>query len=239
MTVDNWLIANIVILMRLNLIEYIFSRYSLLLSFFIFYFATQSTFYMDRNKAIESVNEIKELMERSSKFVSLSGMTAVLAGVYALAGAYVAGQLLRSEDNREGLIMVASPVLIVSIVTACILSWYKAKKMQQKLFSKLTYRIAWNFSLPLLTGGLFCIALLLHEHYGLVSSVMLLFYGLSLVNVSKFTYSNVAWLGYAFLCLGTADCFFEGHGLMFWTIGFGGFHILYGMLFYLQYERRK
>ena len=56
---------------------------------------------MDRNKAIESVNEIKELMERSSKFVSLSGMTAVLAGVYALAGAYVAGQLLRSEDNRE------------------------------------------------------------------------------------------------------------------------------------------
>jgi len=232
MTVDNWLIANIVILMRLNLIEYIFSRYSLLLSFFIFYFATQSTFYMDRNKAIE-------LMERSSKFVSLSGMTAVLAGVYALAGAYVAGQLLRSEDNREGLIMVASLVLIVSIVTACILSWYKAKKMQQKLFSKLTYRIAWNFSLPLLTGGLFCIALLLHEHYGLVSSVMLLFYGLSLVNVSKFTYSNVAWLGYAFLCLGTADCFFEGHGLMFWTIGFGGFHILYGMLFYLQYERRK
>lgn len=194
---------------------------------------------MDRNKAIESVNEIKELMERSSKFVSLSGMTAVLARVYALAGAYVAGQLLRSEDNREGLIMVASLVLIVSIVTACILSWYKAKKMQQKLFSKLTYRIAWNFSLPLLTGGLFCIALLLHEHYGLVSSVMLLFYGLSLVNVSKFTYSNVAWLGYAFLCLGTADCFFEGHGLMFWTIGFGGFHILYGMLFYLQYERRK
>ena len=87
MTVDNWLIANIVILMRLNLIEYIFSRYSLFLSFFIFYFATQSTFYMDRNKAIESVNEIKELMERSSKFVSLSGMTAVLAGVYALAGA--------------------------------------------------------------------------------------------------------------------------------------------------------
>lgn len=194
---------------------------------------------MDKNKAIESVNEIKELMERSSKFVSLSGMTAVLAGVYALAGAYVAGQLLRSGDNREGLIMVASLVLTVSVVTACILSWYKAKKMQQKLFGKLTYRIAWNFSLPLLTGGLFCIALLLHEHYGLVSSVMLLFYGLSLVNVSKFTYSNVVWLGYAFLCLGIADCFFEGHGLMFWTIGFGGFHILYGMLFYLQYERKK
>ncbi len=83
---------------------------------------------MDRNKAIESVNEIKELMERSSKFVSLSGMTAVLAGVYALAGFMWPGQLLRSEDNREGLIMVASLVLIVSIVTACILSWYKGQE---------------------------------------------------------------------------------------------------------------
>ena len=178
---------------------------------------------MDKNKALESVNEIKELMEKSSKFVSLSGMTAILAGVYASVGAFVANSFLSSGENREGLIMVASLVLTASVITACILSCYKARKTGQKIFSKLTYRIAWNFALPLLTGGLFCIALLLHEIYGLVSSVMLLFYGLSLVNVSKFTYSNVAWLGYAFLCLGIADCFFEGHGLLFWTIGFGGF----------------
>ena len=178
-------------------------------------------------------------MEKSSKFISLSGMTAVLAGMYALVGACIANNLLKSGDNREELIMVASLVLTASVITACILSCYKARKTGQKLFSKLTYRIAWNFVLPLLTGGLFCIALLLHEIYGLVSSVMLLFYGLSLVNVSKFTYSNVAWLGYAFLCLGIVDCFFEGHGLLFWTIGFGGFHVLYGVLFYLQYERKR
>ena len=194
---------------------------------------------MDKNKALESVNEIKKKKKKSSKFVSLSGMTAVLAGMYALVGAYVANNLIKSGDNREELIMVASLVLTASVITACILSCYKARKTGQKLFSKLTYRIAWNFVLPLLTGGLFCIALLLHEIYGLVSSVMLLFYGLSLVNVSKFTYSNVAWLGYAFLCLGIVDCFLEGHGLLFWTIGFGGFHVLYGVLFYLQYERKR
>ena len=194
---------------------------------------------MDKNKALESVNELKELMEKSSKFVSLSGMTAVLAGTYALAGAFAVGNLLGSDSSQEEWIAVASLVLVASIITACILSWYKAKKTGQKLFSKLTYRIAWNFALPLLTGGLFCTALLLHGNYGLLSSVMLLFYGLSLVNVSKFTYSNVAWLGYAFLCLGILNCFLEGHDLLFWTIGFGGFHILYGVLFYLQYERNK
>ena len=190
----------------------------------------QSTLYMDKNKALESVNEIKELMEKSSKFVSLSGITAVMAGVYSFVGAYVVGRGFNSE---------ASLILMASVITACVLSVYKAKKTGTKLFSRLTYRTAWNFSLPLLVGGLFCIALLLHGNYGVISSVMLLFYGLSLVNVSKFTYSNVAWLGYAFLVLGVIDCFFEGHALMFWTIGFGGFHLLYGILFYLQYERSR
>lgn len=194
---------------------------------------------MDKEKALQSVYEIKELMERSSKFVSLSGLTAILAGVYALVGAYIAAQILACEPSWQDIVFLASVVLLLSIVTACVLSWWKSKKMGQKLFSKLTSRIAWNFSLPLLTGGLFCIALLVHGTYGLTSTVMLLFYGLSLVNVSKYTYSNVGWLGYAFLALGIIDSFVEGHGLLCWTIGFGGFHLLYGILFYLQYERNK
>ena len=194
---------------------------------------------MNKDKALESVNEIKELMEKSSRFVSLSGMTAVMAGTYSLVGAYVVARVFKSEASLTEMILVASLVLIASVITACILSCYKARKTGQKIFSKLTYRTLWNFSLPLLVGGLFCIALLLHENYGVISSVMLLFYGLSLVNVSKFTYSNVAWLGYWFLLLGVVDCFFEGYALMFWTIGFGGLHILYGILFYLQYERSK
>ena len=80
---------------------------------------------------------------------------------------------------------------------------------------------------------------MMHEYYDILASVMLLFYGLALVNVSKFTYSSIVWLGYAFICLGVVDCFWEGHSLLFWTIGFGGFHILYGILFYLHYERKR
>lgn len=216
-----------------------FPSFSFAVSFILFYFVVQSTFYMDKNKALESVNEIKELMEKSSKFVSLSGMTAVLAGTYSCVGAYIVARVLNSEGSLAMKILIASLILAASVATACILSWYKAKQTGTKLFSRLTYRTAWNFSLPLLVGGLFCIALILHKNYGMISSVMLLFYGLSLVNVSKFTYSTVAWLGYAFLILGVIDCFFDGHALMFWTIGFGGFHILYGILFYLQYERSR
>lgn len=198
---------------------------------------------MNKDKALESVNEIKELMEKSSKFLSFSGIIAIMAGIYSLAGAYWAVRITSQQPTSirelEHLIIVASLVLVTSATTACILSYYKSKKTKQPFFSKLTYRAFWNFSLPMLTGGIFCISVLGHGYFALLSSIMLLFYGLTLVNVSKFTYSNIAWLGYAFICLGILDSFFEGHALLFWTIGFGGFHILYGILFYLHYERKR
>lgn len=166
---------------------------------------------MNKDKALESVNEIKELMEKSSKFISFSGLAAIMAGIYALVGAYVATQVITPDTKLstalELMIIVASLVLTVSAVTACILSYYKSKKTGQKFFSRLTYRALWNFSLPMLTGGILCISILLHGYYGIIASIMLLFYGLTLVNVSKFTYSSIAWLGYAFIGLGIIDCF--------------------------------
>ena len=184
---------------------------------------------MNKDKAVESVNEIKELMEKSSKFISLSGLAAIMAGIYALVGAYIATQVITTGTHLmvalELMAIIASLVLVAAAVTACILSYYKSKKTGQKFFSRLTYRALWNFSLPMLTGGVLCISILMHEYYDILASVMLLFYGLALVNVSKFTYSSIVWLGYAFICLGIVDCFWEGHSLLFWTIGFGGFHV--------------
>ena len=198
---------------------------------------------MNKDKALESVNEIKELMEKSSKFISVSGLAAILAGIYALAGAYIATLVITPETylivTLEFMAIIALSVLAAAAVTAGILSYCKSKKTGQSFFSRLTYRALWNFSLPMLAGGIVCISILMHEYYDILASVMLLFYGLALVNTSKFTYSSVAWLGYAFICLGVVDCFWEGHSLLFWTIGFGGFHILYGILFYLHYERKK
>ena len=53
---------------------------------------------MDKDKALESVFEIKELMEKSSKFISVSGIAAILAGIYALVGAYIATQVITGHS---------------------------------------------------------------------------------------------------------------------------------------------
>lgn len=186
---------------------------------------------MNKENALQSVDEIRKLMERSSKFVSLSGLTGILAGSYALLGSYLAVKIIGSSTVSPPLglgrldvnapwklwilVGLALAVLVASVLTAALISGYKARKSGEKLFNSLTYRLLWNFFLPLAVGGSFCAALLLHGHYGLTSSVMLLFYGLALVNTAKYTFSNVAWLGYAFLAVGLADSFWEGHGLLF------------------------
>lgn len=210
---------------------------------------------MDKTKAIQSVNEIKELMERSSKFVSLSGLTGILVGLYSIAGAWFAVHSLglqrftsnvfledidaTTPSNLRVIVALAVGVLVASIFTAFFTSHYKSRRNKQKLFNKLTYRLLWDFSIPLAAGGLFCIALLYHQRYELISGVMLIFYGMSLIHVAKNTFSNVRWLGYSFLSLGLLDCFFDGHELIFWTLGFGVFHIIYGILFYFLCERKK
>jgi len=195
---------------------------------------------MNKNKAIQSISEIKNLMERSSKFISLSGLTGILVGVYSLIGAWFANQqLLQYGRNMETIFIIALIVVIASVITTVVIASYKSRKAGQKLFTRVLSRVVWNFSIPLIAGGIFCLSLIYHGIYGLISSVMLVFYGLTLINVSKFTFSNIGWLGYAFLALGLVGCFFPAYGLLFWAIGFGLFHIIYGILFYFLYERNN
>ena len=81
---------------------------------------------MNKDKALESVNEIKELMEKSSKFISVSGLAAILAGIYALAGAYIATQVITPETHLivtlEFMAIIALSVLAAAAVTAGILT---------------------------------------------------------------------------------------------------------------------
>lgn len=207
---------------------------------------------MKNNEAIETVKEIRAMMEKSSRFTSFSGTSAVLIGLFALAGAFIARNTIESAAQipdvysapdwtfiAPKLILLAFIVLTLALGTILFFSFRKAKKTQQTFFNKPAYRTFLNFFLPLSAGGVFCIALLFNGNVGIIAPAMLLFYGLSLINASKYTYDNIFWLGCAELFLGLLCAFFPGKGLLFWTIGFGVFHIIYGIYFYLSIERKE
>lgn len=202
---------------------------------------------MENKDVLQTVKDIRDMMEKSSKFLSFSGLSSVLVGVYALLGAWEAFSLLQSplavEEQHSYLIakfiVLAKMILGASLVTVLVLSWQKSKKTHAAFFSQVTYRTFFHFFLPLSVGGMFCIALVINHYYAVIAPVMLLFYGVSLVNVSKFAHKSLLVLGCVEMALGIVCAFLPGQGLWFWAIGFGIIHIIYGVYFYFVVERKS
>jgi hypothetical protein len=200
------------------------------------------------DKQLEDLKVIREMMEKSTKFLSLSGLSGVLAGLTAMCGAAFAYfYLLRNPEAtdytkfQEMIILLADALIVlgISIGFAIYFSWKKAKKSNQKLLNKVTYKTLYHLGLPLIAGGIFSLVFLLRGDIEMVASSTLLFYGLALVNVSKFTYPEVHYLGITEIILGLLSAIFLYHGIIFWTIGFGFCHILYGVLMYIKYDVTK
>ncbi len=201
---------------------------------------------------LEAIQDIRKMMKKSTRFLSLSGLSGVFAGIYALIGGFVANIYLNQliDDwiqNRTGrydtksvyfnFIVIAAVVLFMSVITAYYFSNRKAKRMGQSLFDHTAIRVLINLCIPLAAGGIFCIALLYHGSIAYVSPVMLLFYGLALINASKYTYDDIRYFGICEIVLGLINSFNLGNGLIYWAIGFGLLHIVYGVVMWVKYEK--
>jgi hypothetical protein len=203
----------------------------------MFYFVFQSTFKtMDKNiTSADELKTIRKIMEDSTRFLSLSGLSGIFAGIFAIAGATVAW-FLRTPVMRWQLITDAIIVLVLSIVFTLWLSQRKARRAGKALWTPVLRRLVVNMMIPLLSGGLFIIILLIQNHIQLIVPGMLIFYGLALVNAGKFTYGEVFYLGLLEIATGLLAAMLPTLGLYFWTFGFGFLHIVYGLFMYRKYE---
>lgn len=201
---------------------------------------------MSSEEYLKDISEIKTLMNKSSRFISLSGLSGILAGIYALIGAAIAYWLVENS-GRDYLILdgkifrlVILDLFIIgalSIGTAILLTTKKAKKNDEKIWDALTKRLLKSFIIPLLAGGIYIIIILKQQKYGQTGALMLLFYGLALLNASKYTLGDIKYLGYTQIILGLICAIYPGYGFWFWVIGFGIMHIVYGAAMYYKYDR--
>ena len=200
---------------------------------------------MKQNQAYQKdIESIRKLMERSVKFISLSGLSGIMAGIYALIGAGIAYYLIDyqnsySKGNFEilsTLIALAVIVFVSSIATGFLLSSKKAKKTGVEIWDSTSKRLVLNLSIPLAAGGLFILILLSHGDVGLIVPSCLIFYGLALINASPNLYEEVRFLGYLEIILGLVSAMIPDYGLFFWAIGFGVLHIVYGAVMYKRYD---
>lgn len=195
--------------------------------------------------------EIKVMMERSTRFLSLSGLSGVLAGIYALLGVgmtwyWVYGGFLKIDFDfvpnhgaqvMNTILITATVVLVLTLGSAYLLSQKKSKKSSLKFWSPASRRFLLALFIPVISGGLFSFALIHEGYFHLIAATTLVFYGLGLINASHFTLNEIKNLGIGQLILGLIAAFHHEYGLICWALGFGVLHIIYGARMYYKYER--
>ena len=209
------------------------------------------------NNSSDQLTEIRNLMERSSRFLSLSGLSGVSAGIVALLGATVAffymdydlryfdpETFFANRPDKGSMVVSLMPIFIdglamifLALGLAVFFTARKAKQQGLLLWSNVSRLLLINLFIPLIAGGLFCMVLTYYGIIFLVAPATLIFYGLALINAGKYTLSEIRWLGISEVILGLIASVFAGYGLIVWAIGFGILHIVYGLVMYYRYER--
>ena len=204
----------------------------------------------------KDIQSIREIMERSTRFLSLSGLAGIFAGVCALIGSAVAWIFILDQgkagfENHLSapaqsyipgymfyLTLDALVVLGLALSGAVYFSHRKARKAGQRLWTISTRQLLIHLMIPLISGGIFILLLILHKHPELTASAMLIFYGLALINAGKFTFGEIHYLGLTMICVGFVAGVFINYWLILWATGFGLMHIIYGAVMYYRHEHK-
>lgn len=214
----------------------------------------------DQNHHLDTLQDIKQMMERSSRFISLSGLSGIAAGICALAGAWFAkgiidanrysettikhigsdgdGNMSLSDWMGNQLFQVAVATFIASFILAFIFTYTRSKKTNTPIWGAMAKRVMINVAIPMIVGGIYLLKLMENDAYGYIAPGCLIFYGLAVLNVSKYTLHEVRYLSYGLLLLGIINLWCIGYGIYFWALGFGVLHIVYGVLMWWKYERK-
>ncbi|HMO32954.1 MAG TPA: hypothetical protein PKE63_10610 [Lacibacter sp.] len=211
-----------------------------------------------QQEQLDALRDIRNLMERSSRFLALSGLSGVLIGLLGLActaGAFVLLDLQPGTqpgyDQRLQEALATNPAtgiqlmalfgstLLLALLTGTVMALRKGKRLGLPLWDATARRLLLNFGLPLLAGGIYTGLLLHHGQAALALPATLLFYGLALVNASRYTISDIRHLGVLEMALGLLATWLPELSLLCWAAGFGLLHIVYGLVIYKKYEQQS
>lgn len=199
---------------------------------------------------LDAIRDIRKIMERSSRFISLSGWSGIGAGVCAIIGAVLANNRIDEyfypgeatsgcvDCLLRDLIIIAAGVFIAAFVVAFVFTFLKSRRDGVAIWGTAARRLLWNTMLPMVAGGALLWKMLDLGYYGLIVPSTLIFYGLALVNGSKYTMGEVRYLGYIEIITGVVSLFVISRGLYVWAFGFGVLHIVYGISMWWKYDRK-
>jgi hypothetical protein len=203
---------------------------------------------------LEDIKVIKKIMEESSRFLSLSGISGIIAGLLAIAGAVVAKLIITGTSPAEewySVPLTADPagsrsvfllfadmavVLVLSLAASVFFSSRKARESGHNAWTPVTRRMLTSLLIPLFTGGLFIIITLSRVPANVTVASTLIFYGLAVISAGKFTFGEIHWLGVLEVATGLVCLLLPEWSIFIWAVGFGVIHIFYGLFMHLRYK---
>ena len=213
----------------------------------------------DQNHHLDTLQDIRKMMERSSRFISLSGLSGIAAGICALIGAWFAHGIIDNNRNSvanlktitrnnydsisladymgNSLMQIAALTFIAALVLAFAFTYLRSKKTNTPIWGSTARRVMINVAIPMIVGGIYLLKLIENEAYGYIAPGCLIFYGLAVLNASKYTLPELRYLSFGLLLLGIINLWYVGYGIYFWAMGFGVLHIIYGVIMWWKYER--
>ncbi len=209
-----------------------------------------------KQEQLEALKDIRSMMERTSRFLSLSGFAGIIVGFLAIGGVVVAYSYLGIKIDEAGyykllintngtinqekchfLFIELIFILITALAIAISLAIRNAFSKGLPIWDGTAKRLLKIMAVPLSVGAIYCGILLYHEQIALIAPATIIFYGISILNASKHTFHDIRSLGILEIVVGLLASIYVDYGLLFWAFGFGVLHILYGFYIYFKYEK--
>lgn len=179
------------------------------------------------DRAMENLRFIRQTMEEAGAFTAVPGWGTVLVGMTALGATSLA--FVQPEAGRW-----VGVWLIEALVGVTIAGWAVARKAQRAglpLLSGGARKFVLSFLPPALAGAILTMALYEAESVGSIPGIWLLLYGAAVVTAGTFSVRIVPVMGLCFMMTGAAALFSPSTwGDFYMAAGFGGLHVLFGIL---------
>jgi hypothetical protein len=187
-----------------------------------------------REHALDNIRFIREAMERAGSFTSIPGWGGVGVGVTAIAAAFIAQQFL-GRSLRMWLATWLAEAVVAAVIGFGTMA-IKARRSEAPFMSGAAKRFFVSYFAPLVAGAVVTFALVRVESYSAIPSTWLLLYGTAFVSSGAFSIRVIPMMGIAFMLIGALAALVPlGASNILLGVGFGGLHIIFGLIIARSY----
>jgi hypothetical protein len=187
-----------------------------------------------RDHAVDNLRYIRETMERAGAFTSIPGWGGFIIGITAL-GATAIAEPLTAWRPRLWLLTWLAEAVVAAVMGMTAMAW-KGKRAGTLFTTGPARRFFVSYFAPMIAGAILTFALARGDSFQPLPALWLLLYGTAFVSSGAFSLRVIPVMGFCFMILGIAAALLPlAAGNLLLGAGFGGLHIVFGLIIARNY----